>query len=321
MLYDRHGKILFCNPAAEKILGLARGAALGRTPLDSRWQIVREDGTPFPGEQHPALVTLREGIPQQNVIMGIAHSERETTWISVNSAPIFLEDVPGLHSVVVTFADISDIVWLEEQITIHLANINDSQVELEIKAKELVDANAQLSQANDRLEALATTDGLTGLKNHRAFQERLAEEFKRSARYGSPLSLILLDVDKFKLYNDTYGHPAGDRALQMVAQALQQSARETDFVARYGGEEFVILLPDSDRSGAMTVAERFRVAISVQPWVQGMLTASLGVTSMQPKTISPQQLIDEADKALYASKAAGRNRSLHYMHLNAEITF
>src|SRR5205085_7620259 len=111
-----------------------------------------------------------------------------------------------------------------------------------------------------KLQALAITDGLTGLKNHRAFQEKLAEEFERSCRQNLPLSLLLLDVDKFKHYNDTYGHPAGDQVLKMVAALLGETVRPADFVARYGGEEFVILLPGMDAEGAVTLAERVREA-------------------------------------------------------------
>lgn len=115
-----------------------------------------------------------------------------------------------------------------------------------------------LEEANIQLVVQANTDGLTELNNHRAFQEKLAKELQRTLRYEAPLSVLLLDVDKFKLYNDTYGHPAGDQVLKQVAAILRQGARDTDFVARYGGEEFVLILPNTDSPGALEMAERLR---------------------------------------------------------------
>src|SRR5439155_8293811 len=105
----------------------------------------------------------------------------------------------------------------------------------------------ELEHANALLQALLVTDGLTGLKTHRAFQDRLEDEINRAARYQQHLSLIMLDVDHFKEYNDTFGHPAGDEVLRILARALQEHARDTDFIARYGGEEFTIILPNTDR--------------------------------------------------------------------------
>ena len=115
-----------------------------------------------------------------------------------------------------------------------------------------------LHAVNRKLQTLATEDGLTGLKNHRAFQERLALEYAHAPRYDVPLSICLLDVDKFKQYNDTFGHPAGDVVLKQVADVISRNIRETDFIARYGGEEFVLILPHTDTDGAYTVAERCR---------------------------------------------------------------
>ena len=167
---------------------------------------------------------------------------------------------------------------------------------------------AELEKANRELETLATQDGLTGILNHRAFQERLSEEFVRTARYGTPLALVMLDVDSFKQYNDAFGHPAGDIVLRAVANLLGENARETDVVARYGGEEFVLLLPQTDSRGAETIAERVRRAIELAPWPQRCVTASLGVAVLTPAMKDGGDLIAAADTALYRSKAGGRNR-------------
>ena len=168
-----------------------------------------------------------------------------------------------------------------------------------------------LEEANSRLKSLATTDGLTGVRNRAAFNERFAEEFDRAMRFGRPLSLIILDVDHFKLYNDSFGHPAGDAVLRDVARLLQNTARTTDIVARYGGEEFALILPDTDYNGAMVMAERCRREVAGGPWSKRLITVSVGVSTQDEESASVADMIATADTALYRSKAAGRNRVLH----------
>ena len=211
--------------------------------------------------------------------------------VEVSLTPVTLSGRSVLLSVL---HDLTERKHAEEQ-------IKDHAVILEFQKLELEKANAEL-------EALATTDGLTGLKNHRAFQERLAEEASRASRYGLPLSLILLDVDGFKRYNDTHGHPAGDAVLKTVAQVLQNCARDTDLVARYGGEEFVVVLPQTDSEGAMIFAERLRASVESYPWLPQNVTASFGVASLHLGEEGGTDLIARADRALYRSKAEGRNR-------------
>jgi len=186
-----------------------------------------------------------------------------------------------------------------------------ARADLETKQSELMEANA-------KLESLATHDGLTGVKNRRAFDERLAMEFQRSRRYSTPLSLLLLDVDKFKQFNDTFGHPAGDRVLQQVAKVLQASVRNIDFVARYGGEEFVVLLPNTDRDGAMILAERLRANIEAAPWKERPVTASFGAATLTSEMAEYSVLTSTADGALYQSKEKGRNRVTHAADVEPE---
>jgi len=171
---------------------------------------------------------------------------------------------------------------------------------LETANQELVAMNALLSQA-------AITDGLTGLRNHRAFQESLMNLVQMAERYGQPLSLIMLDIDHFKQFNDRFGHPAGDELLRQVASVLRQSARAYDVIARYGGEEFAILLPNTDLQEAIRVAERLRQQIAAIQNRHMPITASFGVASYRHGS-APATLLYEADNALYEAKRRGRNR-------------
>lgn len=171
-------------------------------------------------------------------------------------------------------------------------------------------------EAQMALQQLATCDGLTGIANRRSFDEKLQLEWSRGQRQGEPLSLILADVDQFKRYNDHYGHQGGDTCLKAVAGVLQQQIfRAADLAARYGGEEFAIVLPNTDPAGAAIVAERLRSELEALELphaasdVAACVTLSLGVASCIPAAHEkPEQLVSDADAALYAAKAQGRNR-------------
>ena len=181
---------------------------------------------------------------------------------------------------------------------------------------ELIEATYRLAAAKSELQRLSTLDGLTGITNRRRFDELLAAEWKRGAREGTPLSVVLGDIDHFKNYNDRYGHLAGDDCLQRVAISLRDSvSRPGDCVARYGGEEFVALLAATDTAKAQTMAEHMRAAVeglaidhAASP-TASRTTVSLGVATMVPNDATkPEALIAAADEALYESKKAGRNR-------------
>ena len=164
-----------------------------------------------------------------------------------------------------------------------------------------------------RAEVEAITDGLTGLYNHRYLHERLEEELERARRHDSRVSVLFCDCDHFKVYNDLYGHKAGDAALSRIARIIEACSRRTDLAARYGGEEFVLALIDTDNAGALTVAERIRTEVETSSTLGGRpLSVSIGIATSPDDAGARDELLDKADWAMYAAKRAGRNRVLAF---------
>ncbi|MFT4655789.1 MAG: diguanylate cyclase [Patiriisocius sp.] len=165
---------------------------------------------------------------------------------------------------------------------------------------------------NSELETISRIDGLTGLYNRRYWQERFEREFKLSSRNKSAMSLIMLDIDHFKVVNDSYGHLTGDEVIRNICDIIRNASRETDIAGRYGGEEFVILLPDTSSKNAVNVAQRIRKAVmnTIVKYEKHELryTCSLGVAEKLAVYTKPQMWIEAADKALYAAKETGRNK-------------
>ncbi len=193
-----------------------------------------------------------------------------------------------------------------------------SQTELQLLKTIMANVTTALTKARmyTEMEKLATIDGLTQIANHRKFQDIMTMELERSQRYNTPLTLLLMDIDHFKKFNDTYGHPVGDLVLQMVAKALQGSIRNTDYCARYGGEEFVVVLIQADEAQSRILAERIRKAVeSLQIENDGRVlrvTVSIGSATYQVDAANKQELIDNADKAMYSSKQNGRNQVSYF---------
>jgi two-component system cell cycle response regulator len=184
-------------------------------------------------------------------------------------------------------------------------------------------SHAALSLRNTWLlaevERLATRDGLTGLANRRLFEESLEREIARADRKGSPLALVVLDVDHFKDVNDTLGHQAGDAVLREVGRALSENTKASDLPARYGGDEFVVLLPDCSGPDSYAVAERLRAAV-----VAGMTTVKVsvsgGTAALPDNAHDGERLVAAADAALYEAKRAGRNRSMRSTRHPSEVS-
>ncbi|MEK6646960.1 MAG: diguanylate cyclase [Candidatus Firestonebacteria bacterium] len=202
-------------------------------------------------------------------------------------------------------------------------NINERSIEeTDLEPLTLFANQVALAMENaklyEKVEQLAIMDGLTNIYNHRYFQDALKTELSRLERYyqipTEKLSVIMMDVDFFKRYNDTNGHPAGDAVLVEIGQILKELTRKVDIVARYGGEEFILLVPSTPKSGAIILAERIRKTVEEHPFEFGMnqpdgkLTISIGVATYEEDGRNPKELIEMADKALYQAKTTGKNK-------------
>ncbi len=177
---------------------------------------------------------------------------------------------------------------------------------------ELNTTSEKLRIANNQLEIMAVTDGLTQVYNHRYFMEQIHEKFEEAKKQSAPLSLLMIDIDHFKAFNDNHGHMTGDLVLKEIAQILKSSCREEDIVARYGGEEFAVILPRADFHRAEMVADKIRTAVEKHHVSNGdetqRVTVSIGLDTRGEGTDSVDDLISSADKALYRAKTQGRNR-------------
>ena len=274
--HDKTMRITSANPAAQRILGLTFEQLKGRQSIDPRWKSVREDGSDFPGTEHPAMVAARTLKPVRDVVMGVAVPNRGFVWLKIDAIPLL--NAGELNEVYATFEDITAQVLLTHE-----------------------------------LRDKATTDELTHLANRRTLFDRLAIEYERVQRNpGLRCCLLAIDIDHFKRVNDTWGHAAGDVVLAHVAQTMKTQTRRIDIPARVGGEEFVILLPDTSVEHARALAERIRASIENTPVSAGdyqiSVTISIGLSAINPDDRDDQQALERADLALYEAKRSGRNR-------------
>lgn len=280
---DKEWQVSYTNSSAAQSMGASAKDLIGRMLYDV---LPSEIFTTVSANVSEAMEFMRERTFE--------------TWNPNTKQWLLYRIYPRLAGASIFSQDITDRKSFEAQIEAQMLEINEKNVILQLQQKNL-------EEANKRLEALASTDGLTGLKNHKAFQTALAELHKDATQINVPLSIVLLDVDHFKNYNDTYGHPAGDEVLRTVATILKQHGRRGDIAARYGGEEFVLVLPNTPAAEAMKAAERVRIAIAEHAWQQGGITASLGVSELKPG-YDRHDLISQADLALYSAKRSGRNK-------------
>jgi diguanylate cyclase (GGDEF)-like protein/PAS domain S-box-containing protein len=270
---DADSRIIFTNPAAEGCFGYGPGELLGQEVyviMPDRFRHLHRGGV----SRHLATGISRAVGGSQLELVGLKKDGTEF--------PIELSLASHKHGDQAAFTGI----------------IRD------ITARK---KNEQL------LRRLSVTDSLTGLLNHGEFYRQLGEELERSRRYGGPVAVLMLDIDQFKAVNDDYGHQAGDAVLRALAELITELIRPTDKVARYGGEEFGVILPETEEPGALAMAERIRLAVADRAVrVDGTrtinITVSIGAAVFSDPARTEEQLVGEADQALYAAKQAGRNR-------------
>jgi len=309
LTYDLDGNIFEWNRAAEDLYGLKAHEVLYKsiysTVLDPEQS------------ERCKLINNRvfDGESVSETVWQCRRADGSTGFVLTKTFPLHGPQ-GGIVAALSAHTDITDLknhernlIAQSKQIEDQLSYINEMCVQLNCQQEALEEANGLLKQ-------LATTDSLTGVNNHRAFTDRLAASIAGAKRDKTTLSVIMLDVDNFKMFNDTFGHPEGDKVLVNAAQVLTKHVRPTDFVARYGGEEFVVILPKCTAAEALRTAERLRAEFEGFPWAQRKVTASFGVATRVPSDKGAEELISQADQALYASKAAGRNRVTHYKDLD-----
>lgn len=274
-LQDENSAIIAFNKSAERILGLTAEQLLGKTSFDPDWYSIHEDGSPFPGETHPVVDTLRTGLPHSNIIMGIHKPDKTVTWISINVQPIFKAGKKTPYRVVATMHDITE-----------------------------------SKLANERIERLAHFDQLTGLPNRTLLKDRFTNALSLAQRSGETLAVMFLDIDNFKDINDTLGHDIGDQVLMEVARRLKASLRGEDTLARQGGDEFILILPGSDANGAARVASKL-IEVVAQPCHiephELFVTSSVGIAISPHDGENLELLSKHADTAMYRAKRDGRN--------------
>lgn len=299
-----------------------------RRVLDETAQLVIETVTFGQREFETFLQRLDERLLSLQQDFGFQQEAQEDR----RSASAVLEQSvqAELHSLGRSVNEARDLEGLRRSVTGHLETIGDQLKHYRTQEDEREQAlSGQLAAMQEKLVAMEThceqvreklrderqralTDILTGLPNREAWDDRLQFEFDRWRRYGQPLSLAVVDIDHFKRVNDSYGHRAGDKVLQMVGRVLRERLRSTDFVARYGGEEFVVLLPETPLERAVVVIDDLREHISGLPFhFQGQpvsVTFSAGLSSLRAGIDDVDQIFDEADRALYQAKENGRNQ-------------
>lgn len=303
LLLDQDERIVMSNRAFREKMQFTDEQLVGQ-PVSRLPLIGKPAGDAGNSERGPWSKVLRDGRPcHGTVVESVADIEHKQMFI-VNSAPI-MDDAGHCRGVVASFEDVTELEKNKQQLVEMLSDLNESM--------------AMIRAQNQELERLATRDPLTGCLNRRSFFEIANKEWDKAVSQQQPLSCIMVDLDHFKAINDNHGHGAGDLVLQKAAESLRTTVSEFGLVCRYGGEEFTALLPGAEAEQAEFVAEEIRKALSMLDIPKIPVTGSLGVSTRAFAAKSLQDMLEQADKALYGAKRSGRNRVMRWDLIPPEL--
>jgi diguanylate cyclase (GGDEF)-like protein len=282
---------------------IKQSAPLAVQTMEPAWQAFYQETV------KPGKLSLFTALRMRDAAEKLTHTLEEDARASGSgTADVLLVAVLGtLISLGLTLQFFNQLRQLEQQLQATHKQHTVTSKQLQAVNAQLEEANRQLESAHVQLAQTTTRDALTGLNNRRTLDERFNIEWSRALRYNEPFAVLLIDIDYFKSYNDSFGSPAGDAVLQTIGALLQHSVRISDFASRYGGEEFLVLLPHTGEEEATRLAERIRAAVQAAPWKHRGVTISIGVAERSNNMTKTSELTDAADVALYQAKKT-RNR-------------
>ncbi len=290
MILDEKEQIVMANVFFSSLFGKSPAAMIGLKGSELGWLDCQ---SPKQVRQLPWFKVLQDAQEQKGASLSLLNSHGGKIKLAVNAAMV-TDNAGKCRGTLVTFDDITQ---LEEK-----------NFELSDSVEKLQLANEEIQTKSQELETLANCDPLTLCLNRRSLARNFDTLFTQAKADGEHLSCLMVDIDFFKSVNDRYGHATGDQVIKAVADVLKTCTRDTDLVGRYGGEEFCVVLPKLYLDKAAQIAERIRQAIEKKSCSGVKITVSLGVSSLESNTNKPDELVDQADKALYAAKKSGRNR-------------
>jgi diguanylate cyclase (GGDEF)-like protein/PAS domain S-box-containing protein len=302
IVLDTNGRIVLANETFRQLHGEDRVGLSARRASEIPW-LKHSLGAEHDSEKHPWVVAMREGNTITGEMLEVPNAADGPRKAKLAASPI-TDGRGSVRGCLVSFTDVTE--------------LDRKNVELQAALGELQESRHKIEAQNEELKQLAAIDPLTATMNRRAFFEVADELVRKTREEGGTLCCLMTDIDKFKGFNDTYGHGVGDQVLIQVARVLKAALRPTDVMCRYGGEEFCILLPGVDALRAAVVAERIRFRVEAQagPGIRSIpglrITASFGLSSLEFGAPNLKALIEEADQALYAAKQSGRNKVVRY---------
>jgi diguanylate cyclase (GGDEF)-like protein len=302
IVLDTNGRVVLANQAFRELHGEDKVGLSARRASEIPW-LKLALGEERAADDHPWAVAMRDGTTVTGDMLEIPNIEDGPRKAKLAASPI-TDGRGAVRGCLVSFTDVTE--------------LDRKNSALQGALSELEASRQKIEAQNEELKGLANIDPLTGCLNRRAFFEQSEEVLKKAREEELPVCCLMTDIDKFKHFNDTYGHAVGDQVLVQVARVLKAALRPTDILCRYGGEEFCILLPGVDALRAAVVSERIRFRVEAQagPGIRSIpglrVTSSFGLSSIEFGAPNLKSLIDEADQALYAAKQAGRNKVVRY---------